>query len=92
MIKVITSTFIAIFMACSLSGCGTIVSRTGDQKYGAYPYQAVAADVALLFIPPITILAAASFPADAVLDTIFLPADLIHWADGDKKDGFFSDL
>jgi uncharacterized protein YceK len=92
MTKIVTSACVIILLICSLSGCGTIVSRTGEQKFGAYPYQAVGTDVVLLFLPPITIPAAVSLPADAIIDTILLPADLIHWADGDKKDGFLSDL
>lgn len=92
MTKFVFSACIIILLLSSLSGCGTIITRTGYKKYGAYPYQAVGTDVVLLFLPPITIGAAISLPADAVVDTIFLPADLVHWADGDKKDGTFSDL
>lgn len=77
------------------SGCGTILSRSGDRPVGAYPYQAVAVDVRILRESSpesrhvddaigwtgVTI-------ADALIDTVLLPVDLVFWLFGVHKDGF----
>jgi uncharacterized protein YceK len=75
-----------------LPGCGTMLSRTGNTSLGAYPYQAVGTDVAVVAVekPDLKVLALVSIPIDVVLDTLLLPPDLILWVVGRKKDGLDS--
>lgn len=35
-----------LFVTVFLMGCGTFLSRTGDNFFGAYPYKAIGTDVA----------------------------------------------
>jgi uncharacterized protein YceK len=78
----------------SLTGCGTILTRTGHHSFGAYPYNAVGMDVAVVAVekPNLKVLAFVSIPADLVLDTLFLPPDVIMWIAGKHKDGMMSDV
>jgi len=78
----------------TLTGCGTVVSRTGSHSFGAYPYQAVATDVAVVAVekPDVKVLAFFSIPFDLILDTLFLPPDLLFWIGGNKKDGLDSNF
>lgn len=81
-----------LLAAILISGCGTLCSRTGKTSFGAYPYQAVGTDVAAVAVekPELKALAFVSIPLDLVLDTLFLPPDLILWVAGNKKDGLLS--
>ena len=82
----------AVLITVMLTGCGTLVSRTGHTSFGAYPYQAIGTDVAVVAVekPDVKVLAFISIPLDLVLDTILLPPDLILWIAGHKKDGLDS--
>ncbi len=83
-----------LLIVLTLTGCGTVVSRTGSKSFGAYPYQAVATDVAVVAVekPEVKVLAFFSIPFDLILDTLFLPPDLIFWIGGNKKDGLDSNF
>ena len=93
----IKASSILLLLICS-SGCGTFITRTGSQHFGAFPYQSVGVDVEIAsstFIKPdagayglgyglISVL------PDLAIDTILLPVDLIWWARGKAKNGFLS--
>lgn len=81
-----------LLTAILITGCGTLLSRTGNTSFGAYPYQAVVGDAVLVAVeePDVKALAFVSIPLDLVLDTLFLPPDLIYWVAGKKKDGLLS--
>ncbi len=85
-------TILAMSLTALLSGCGTLVSRTGHTSFGAYPYQAVGTDVAVIAVekPEVKVLAFVSIPLDLVFDTVLLAPDLILWIAGHKKDGLDS--
>ncbi len=79
----------ALLLTILLTGRGTLVSRTGNTSFGAYPYQGVGTDVAVVAVekPEVKVLAFISIPLDLVLDTLLLPPDLMLWIAGHKKDG-----
>lgn len=81
-----------LFVTVFLTGCGTFLSRTGDNFFGAYPYQAVGTDVAYVAEGHMEMKVATflSIPFDTVLDTLLLPPDLIFWLKGKEKDGLLS--
>lgn len=85
-------TMLALSLTVLLTGCGTLVSRTGHTSFGAYPYQAVGTDVAVIAVekPEVKMLAFVGIPLDLVLDTVLLPPDVILWIAGNKKDGLDS--
>lgn len=83
----------AVFlMLLSLNGCGTFDTRGGDVSFGGYPYQAVGSDFSTLAqereYPEAYAMMLLTLPFDFVLDTLFLPPDLVLWAMGREKDGF----
>ena len=69
-----------------------MLSRSGNNSFGAYLYQAVGTDVAYVVEGHLELKIGAflSVPFDIVLDTLFLPPDLIFWLKGKEKDGFLS--
>jgi len=85
-------TILTLSLTVLVTGCGTLVSRTGHTSFGAYPYQAVGTDVAVIAVekPEVKGLAFISIPLDVVVDTVLLPPDLILWIAGHKKDGLDS--
>jgi uncharacterized protein YceK len=72
------------------SGCGTVMSRGGENFFGAYPYQSTAADVGMCGSTETIGAGLPSFPFDLILDTVFLPLDLGFWVAGQHKDGILS--
>src|SRR2546423_12809825 len=85
---------LALLLTMLTSGCGTLVSRTGQTSFGAYPYQAVGTDAAVVAVekPDLKILAFVSIPLDLAVDTLLLPPDVVLWVAGHKKDGLMSDV
>ena len=82
-------------MIVLLTGCGTMCTRLGHTSFGAYPGQAIAADIEAVATGPTDIMVLAfvvSVPFDIVLDTLFLAPDLVLWAAGHKKDGIASKM
>lgn len=84
----------AILAIIFLTGCGTMQTRMGDHFFGAYPYQAVGKDITDVVDghAELKAIAVVSIPFDIVLDTFFLPPDLILWIKGKEKDGVLSDV
>ena len=68
------------------SGCGTIHTRWGQHKFGAYPYQGAAVDVVGVFDSEGVYYTLPSLPFDLAVDTVCLPVDLIWWMCGIEKD------
>ena len=92
---------IILLVACiGTTGCGTLITRGGNERYGAYPYQGVGKDMAMLVKVPKAIvhpdgigeaiLVIVSLPCDLIADTVLLPVDAICWIRGKKKDGWLS--
>lgn len=77
-------------MVAVISGCGTVMSRGGDNFFGAYPYQSTATDVGMCGSTETIGAGLPSIPFDLILDTVFLPFDLGFWASGQHKDGILS--
>ena len=83
-----------------MTGCGTLITRGGYEHFGAYPYQGVGQDMAMLVKVPKAIvhpdgigeaiLVIVSLPCDLIADTVLLPVDTIWWIRGKKKDGWLS--
>ncbi len=84
---------IAGAFGCS-SGCGTLLSRGEGDFFGAYPFEAVAADGAMivgLYEPDRDVWALrglASLPFDLVLDAVFSPIDVATWIAGSDKNRY----
>ena len=81
-----------MLLTALLTGCGTFLTRTGNQPFGAYPYHAVGIDVIVVAYEKTVSYKAVAFisiPFDIVLDTILLPPDLYFIiVEGEKKDGY----
>ena len=87
--KILTVVTLGIIIVVT-SGCGTVMTRGGDNFFGAPLYQATVADVGMCGSTETIGAGLPSFPFDLVLDTVFLPFDLVFWATGQHKDGILS--
>ena len=91
---------VLIVVCVGMTGCGTLITRGGYEHFGAYPYQGVGQDMAMLVNVPKAIvhpdgigealLVIVSLPCDLIADTVLLPVDAIWWIRGKKKDGWLS--
>ena len=90
-----------LFIGCiGTTGCGTLITRGGNERFGAYPFQGVGEDMTMLVKVPKAIvhpdgigeaiLVIVSLPCDLIADTVLLPVDAIWWIRGKKKDGWLS--
>jgi uncharacterized protein YceK len=89
-------------LGTTLSACGTILGRTHPDHIGAYPGEAITFDFALMASPfrgdapdagsgetdgaTNFVLGFVSLPFDLVFDVVLLPADLIGWLFGLRRE------
>ena len=67
----------AVFLALALCGCGTLVSKLGDEGLGR-PYDGI--EIAIESIKcggPFTLFGFIDFPLSLIADTLMLPFDLL---------------
>ncbi len=91
-LKLVMTLALTLALIIPLSGCGTLMSRGSGSILGAYPFQAVATDVAMMSgayesdYEKWLMLGLVSTPVDLVLDLVLSPIDLIAWGMGARKE------
>lgn len=91
-----------LLLATTLSACGTVLGRTHPDHIGAYPGEAIVFDFAWMASPfrgdsadagggetdgaTKFVLGFVSLPFDLVFDVVLLPADLIGWVFGLRRE------
>jgi uncharacterized protein YceK len=92
-----------LLISLLISGCGTLLTRFAGDPVGAYPMQGIAVNARVIggginefthdpkiieenSIPFLLVLL--SFPCDLFIDVVLIPADLIAWPFGYKKENF----
>jgi uncharacterized protein YceK len=86
--KIIGAMIVFAALLLSTTGCGTVMYRGGDNFFGAYPYQCTVLDAAMCGSTETVGAGLPSIPFDFILDTVFLPFDLVFWMTGQHKDFF----
>ncbi|MCA8952189.1 MAG: hypothetical protein KDE27_21950 [Planctomycetes bacterium] len=79
------------FALTVLSGCGTMMTRSSGEPFGAYPLEAPLADCMMIaggYGPSYgkaLVFGLVSLPVDLALDVALCPVDLLAWALGTRK-------
>jgi hypothetical protein len=90
----------ALLVCTSLGSCGTMLTRTTGDAFGAHPFSAVARDCVLISEvvgpgatyadldwpgPVLCLGGLVPLPIDLAVDVLALPIDLVAWVAGHRK-------